>query len=106
MSKGSTITEGEGEGKRWGNDHGDGGVVGGEREAVSVSHVASNFGSGWSTTSFHHRLLCYKDELTQDRGRERKRERKGGREKGEKELLNLAKTSPHTHTHSIMTRKS
>lgn len=42
-----------------------------EREAESVSHVASNFGSGSSTTLFHHRLLCYEHELAQDRRRDR-----------------------------------
>lgn len=38
--------------------------------AKSVSHVASNFGYGSSTTLFHHRLLCYKHEQAQDRQRD------------------------------------
>lgn len=41
-----------------------------KRGAVSVSHGASNFGSGSRTTLFHHELLCYKHDLAQCRQRE------------------------------------
>lgn len=41
-----------------------------ESRAVSVSHGASNFGSGSRTTLFHHELLCYKHDLAQRRQRE------------------------------------
>lgn len=40
------------------------------KERQSVSHVASNFGSGSRTTLFHHGLLCYEHELAQFRQRE------------------------------------
>lgn len=53
--------------ERWKNGHGEGGK---KREAESVSHVASNFGSGSRTTLFHHGLLCYEHELAQFRQRE------------------------------------
>lgn len=67
----STITEGKGKGR--------GGEMTMEREMggrkkrkekerqESVSHVASNFGSGSRTTLFHHGLLCYEQELARDR---------------------------------------
>lgn len=38
-----------------------------KKETESVSHKASNFGSGSSTTLFHHGLLCYEHELARDR---------------------------------------
>lgn len=53
--------------KRWRNDHGEAGK---KRGAVSVSHGASNFGSGSRTTLFHHELLCCEHDLAQYRQRE------------------------------------
>lgn len=64
----STITEGMGKGR--GGEMTTETEMGGrkkEKEKESVSHVASNFGSGSRTTLFHHGLLCYERELARDR---------------------------------------
>lgn len=60
-------------------------------ERQSVSHVASNFGSGFRTTLFHRELLRYEHELAPFRRRDRRAF----------ELAKTAHTEIHKHTKKI-----